>query len=359
MIDCIIGTRPNYMKAIPVYLALKEANIPTRLIHTNQHYDAKLSQVFFDELARKNPDIILTSSKGLDRLERKLNISAQLEEIWTQTRPELVLVFGDVDSTLVAAKSALKMNIKIAHIESGLRSKDCEMPEELNRIVVDNISDFCFVTEDSGIVNLENEAVDSKIYLVGNTMIDTLVKHLPTINKSEYYKTVTQDKYAVLTFHRIENKKGDVIDFLKQVISYASKNLKIVFPLHPGTRSYLEKEIPEFFEKLDNLIIIPPASYLEFLNLVVNCECIITDSGGIQEETTYLQKPCFTLRTSTERPSTITIGTNKLIGHNFNKFKDEFDKFTSGNIKGEIPPLWDGNASKRIVDILINELNLN
>lgn len=348
----IVGARPNFMKAFPVYKALKN-KFKLTLIHTGQHFDASMSNVFFNQLGFPIPDIHLNlNSKSrageydnilyinnkeylLDKLKvtNKLvyidgNILGQLGEIrdklekeFKKIKPDIIMVFGDVTSTLSASLAAKKLNIKIAHVESGLRSGDLSMPEEVNRILTDYLSDYCFVTEHSGVANLIKEGKTSNVFLVGNTMIDCLDMFKNRALETKYYDKigVKKKEYVLVTLHRPGNVDdlGKLAEIFDQLFKL-SENEKLVYPIHPRTKSNLEKI--GYLEKINannNIILEEPLGYLEFTCLEANAKYVITDSGGIQEETTALGIPCFTLRPNTERPITLIEngGTNRLINN--------------------------------------------
>ncbi len=358
----IVGARPNFMKIAPLIRALdKEKNISKKLVHTGQHYDPGLSDIFFKELKIPAPDIHLEIG-SLPREEQIAKISQAFLKILTVEKPDLVIVVGDVNSSIACARSAKENKIKVAHIEAGLRSFDLTMPEELNRIETDQISDFLYVTEESGMINLAQEKVPGKAKLVGNVMIDTLVDSLDQIKKSNILSQLNLKKkeYFISTFHRPSNV--DTKESLRSLISKIKlicNNLPLVLPLHPRTKNSLTNfGLWEEFRGIKNLILIEPLGYNDFLSLVISAKAVLTDSGGIQEETTYLGVPCLTLRENTERPCTIELGTNVLIGNDENKLKVELDKIMQGNFKkSTCPPLWDGKAAERIVADLISEFN--
>lgn len=359
----IVGARPNFMKAAPILKAMKQnGSFEPVLIHTGQHYDALMSDVFFKDLDMPAPDIFLGIGSGT-HAEQTAKIMLAKEKYLIEMKPDLVLVVGDVNSTLAAALTAAKLNIPVAHVEAGLRSGDRTMPEEINRLLTDQISDLLFTTEPSGAENLKREGVaPEKIHFVGNTMIDSLIQNLPKIENSKILEKLNlqKGKYAALTLHRpsnVDTKEGleKIFQALEPVLKkIASQNMSVVFPVHPRTRA----KIAEFFPQLQlvGLIFTEPLGYSEFIKLVQLSRFTITDSGGIQEETSVLGVPCLTLRNSTERPITIEVGTNTLITDqelSRGKLQAEVDKILSGQYKqGKIPDLWDGKAAERIVAIL-------
>lgn len=354
----VVGTRPNFIKIAPLVSAIKKRKeIKHVLVHTGQHYDRAMSRLFFDELGIPKPDVNLGVGSDSD-VAQTARIMLKLEKILVKENPDLVIVVGDVNSTLAAAVAARKCGIKVAHAEAGLRSFDLTMPEETNRILTDHISDFLFTTEESGSRNLINEGIDkNKIFFVGNLMIDTLLKHREKARKSGVLKRLglKNRSYAVLTLHRpgnVDNKES-----LKRVLSIigAMQNkIKIVFPVHPRTLKSIKKfNLAQNLKKLKNLILTEPLGYLDFLCLMGSSKFVMTDSGGIQEETTVLGIPCITLRNNTERPVTAEQGTNLLVSTDKNKVVEAGNKIIKGiDVKGRIPKLWDGKSAERIVDII-------
>ena len=464
----VVGARPNFMKVAPIHKAFKkvsnlDSNILHLICHTGQHYDEKMSKVFFDDLELPKPDFYLGVGSG-SHAEQTANVMIQFEKILIDEKPDMVLVVGDVNSTIACSLTAKKLHIKVVHVEAGLRSFDMEMPEEINRVLTDRISDFLFVTEESGLINLKNEGVpEDKIFFVGNVMIDSLIHYQPKVDASnilhdlnlpssvrasarlaktksrqeasreqnaeisinspvrvstrlaetqsneevnqssvrvsarlaktksrqeahrelntgisntssvrvsarlaetqskqeahrELNTEISKKGYVLVTLHRPSNV--DTKESLEKLVNFLNrlgKERKVVFPIHPRTKSNLEK-----FELLKNLnqsvIITDPIGYIDFQALIKNAELIVTDSGGIQEESTYLGVQCITLRTSTERPITVDIGTNQLIGIDLSKAEAACLNVLKGNKKiGKIPPLWDGESSNRIVDILVKQ----
>ncbi len=284
----------------------------------------------------------------------------EFEKILIQEKPDLIIVVGDVNSTIACSLTAKKLHIKVVNVEAGLRSFDMEMPEEVNRILTDRISDYLFVTEKSGLENLKNEGVsDDKVFFVGNVMIDSLIYYLPKSEKSNIHTElgIEKGKYVLITLHRPSNVDTKVsLEKLVHFLNILSDERKVVFPIHPRTKNNLSKF--GLMETLsDNIILTDPIGYIDFQALTKNAELVVTDSGGIQEETTYLGVQCITLRTSTERPSTVEVGTNQLIGLDLDKAEAACLSVLNGNLKdGVIPELWDGNAAKRIVDILLGHV---
>ncbi len=357
----ITGARPNFIKAAPLLSELHKHSdkIQTILVHTGQHYNHNLSQLFFEELKMPKPDIYLGIGSG-SHSQQTAGMMTGLEKAFEDHKPDMVVVFGDVNSTLAGSLVASKMCIPIAHVESGLRSFDMTMPEEVNRIVTDRLSDICFVSENSGMVNLRNEGVSSeKMFFVGNIMIDSLIKHLEVCRKSAILDTLklTPKNYVAITLHRPSNvDNADILKKVLMVLKNISKRIPIVFPCHPRTKSDLEKfGLLDFAEK-DNIRIIEPLGYIEFLRLQSDAKFILTDSGGIQEETTYLHIPCVTLRYNTERPVTVDVGSNVLTGPEPEKILAAVDQIFNSTFKaGQIPPLWDGATAGRIADIILKK----
>lgn len=356
----VVGARPNFMKVAPIHKAFKKHHdkITHLICHTGQHYDEKMSKVFFEDLELPQPDFYLGVGSG-SHAEQTANVMIEFEKILIKESPDLVLVVGDVNSTIACSLTAKKLHIKVVHVEAGLRSFDMEMPEEINRILTDRISDYLFVTEKSGLENLKNEGVDvSKIFFVGNVMIDSLVYYQPKINQSNILEhfNLSPFNFCLVTLHRPSNVDTKAsLEKLVKFLNIIAKERKVVFPIHPRTKNNLEKH--SLIETLNNSIILSePIGYIDFQALIKNAELIVTDSGGIQEESTYLGVQCITLRTSTERPSTVDIGTNQLIGIDLEKAEVACLNVLAGNKKaGTIPELWDGKAAKRIAEILCKE----
>lgn len=360
----VVGARPNFMKIAPVNRAFKELkkqnpgiDVTHLICHTGQHYDEKMSKVFFEDLELPKPDFYLGVGSG-SHAEQTARVMVEFEKILLKEKADLIIVVGDVNSTIACSLVAAKMNIKIAHVEAGLRSFDMSMPEEINRILTDRISDYLFVTENSGLENLGKEGVSKeKIHYVGNVMIDSLVHFLPMAEKSGIKSEFKLEgsKYIVVTLHRPANV--DSPDFLSQFLELCNnipEDYKIIFPVHPRTKKNIsESGLDKAFG--DRIISADPIGYLDFLNLLKDAELVITDSGGIQEETTYLGVQCATLRDNTERPVTIEKGTNWLLGTNLEAAQPEILKILSGRKKnGTVPELWDGRAAERIVNHIIN-----
>lgn len=359
LIDLIAGARPNFVKIAPIIMAInhresKKILISFRLVHTGQHFDKNMSDSFFEELGLPEPDINLGAGGGT-QAEQTAKIMIGYEKLLMSNPPDLCLVVGDVTSTMACAIVAKKLNIKVAHVEGGIRSGDLSMPEEINRLVTDSITDYFFTTSEMANENLRKSGIpENKIFFVGNTMIDSLLA-----NKSRFIKPEIWDEanlipgeYLVMTLHRPANvDQEENLKFLIEELVEASKGMKIIFPVHPRTKQVLNK----LTIQSDHLILIEPQSYLRFNYLVQFAKAVITDSGGITEETTVFGIPCMTLRANTERPETVSMGTNVLLGINPKSIAPAMEKLLKGNWKKwNIPPLWDGLAATRIVSILEN-----
>ena len=349
----VVGARPNFMKAAPVFRALASRGHEQILVHTGQHYDALMSDVFFKGLEIPNPDESLNVGSG-SHAQQTASIMSLFEPVVLARRPDIVLVYGDVNSTVAAALVCAKLGIRIGHVESGLRSFDRAMPEEINRLITDQLADMLFTPSTDGDENLAREGIArEKIFFVGNVMIDTLVRFLPKADEvfPRLKAELSLGNYGLVTLHRPSNV-DDESTFLPMlhVLDSLSEKLPLIFPVHPRTR---QKWSARLEQCNPDLRVIDPQGYLEFLALQKNAKVVITDSGGIQEETTYLGVPCLTLRENTERPITITSGTNVLIGRDWGKLKHHFQEALEGRDKPKsFPPLWDGKAAERIAEIL-------
>jgi UDP-N-acetylglucosamine 2-epimerase (non-hydrolysing) len=363
----IVGARPNFMKAAPVIRSLDhKKDCIQRLIHTGQHYDRRMSELFFEELELPKPDVSLGIGSGTHS-EQTGEAIKRIGREFELNRPDIVLVYGDVNSTIAGALVAAKMGIRIGHVEAGLRSFDRTMPEEVNRIVTDQLSDLLFIPSREATLNLQREGVNKeKIRFVGNVMIDTLVRLLPRAMEKGRLDSIgsmngipsgfVTEGYALATFHRPSNVDSEVR--LKQLVDVMEKigkeGTKVLFPVHPRTRKRMEQlglsPNPAY------VFLLEPLGYIDFLALQNSASFVFTDSGGVQEETTYLGVSCFTVRPNTERPVTVKIGTNKLVGENITDLADSISKFRSSGISGgKIPELWDGKAGERIADLVITD----
>jgi UDP-N-acetylglucosamine 2-epimerase (non-hydrolysing) len=356
----VIGTRPNFIKVTQFKkVALSFPWLDIKIVHTGQHFDAKMADVFFDQF-NLTPDYFLNipqASANTQMAEIMIRLEALVNDKFF---PDLIIVVGDVNSTLAASLTANKLGIKLAHIESGLRSSDRTMPEEINRILTDEICDYFFVTEQSGFDNLikEGKAKDH-IYFVGNTMIDTLLAYQEEIKQSDVLSkySLIEKEFVLMTIHRpatVDSELG--LKQLMDLIDFVTIKYKLIFPIHPRTLKMLEKfNLINRFNSNSNIKATEPLDYFSFQNLIINSKFILTDSGGIQEESTFSGIPCLTLRPNTERPVTITSGTNTLVPFNLDLLKAEINAIEAGTYKkGEIPELWDGKATERILNILAN-----
>lgn len=357
LVTIVAGARPNFMKVAPVIKAITRAKsegkeIQFRLVHTGQHYDQKMSGDFLVQLGIPEPNINLECGSG-SQAEQTAAIMIKFEKELQENRPDIVVVVGDVTSTMACTITAKKVCIDVAHIEAGIRSGDMTMPEEINRIVTDSICDYFFTTSLMASKNLLNNSIaENRIFFVGNTMIDTLYQNLSKIGKPSFWDELFLEKnnYFLLTLHRPSNvDNADKLRVILDTVAEAAAGKKIIFPIHPRTKKMLE----QMSFQNEKIFMIDPQAYLQFIYLVKNAKAIITDSGGITEEATVLNVPCLTLRNSTERPETVTLGTNELIGDDLSKLKNYMGLILSGGWKkGSIPPLWDGKTSERIVDAL-------
>jgi UDP-N-acetylglucosamine 2-epimerase (non-hydrolysing) len=357
LIDIIAGARPNFMKIAPIIRALQAREaaggpLRYRLVHTGQHYDARMSGDFFDQLGIPKPDVNLEVGSGT-QAEQTAAIMTRYERLLLDAPSDLCLVVGDVTSTMACAIAAQKLHVPVAHVEAGIRSGDWSMPEEINRMVTDSITNWFFTTSEVASANLRKCGVaDERVFFVGNTMIDTLLSNLPRLQKPAFWDALGlhSGEYFVVTLHRPANvDSGDCFARLLRAIADDTRGLPVVFPVHPRTAKTLRdlNEIP------DNLRLVDPQPYLEFNYLVKYAKAVITDSGGITEETTVMGVPCLTLRDTTERPETVTIGTNELIGTDPAAIKPALDVLFAGKWKtGAIPDLWDGRTAERILATL-------
>jgi len=360
-IHLIVGARPNFMKMAPLYKEFSKfpEQFEIKLIHTGQHYDERMSKFFFDDLQMPKPDEYLEVGSG-SHGKQTAKIMERYEEILLKERPDLVIVAGDVNSTSACAIDAVKLHIPVAHLEAGLRSFARSMPEEINRILTDTISDYLLTPSPDGDENLLVEGVpDEKIFFVGNIMIDSLIQYQDKAKESDILNRIGITKsYALITLHRpsnVDDKKGLIT--ILNAFEEISKSINLVFPIHPRTTKQIHTfGLDEKVTKIKNLHLIPPVGYYDFLKLQMKAKFILTDSGGIQEESTYFGVPCLTLRPNTERPITITEGTNILVKLNTDDIINEAQKILTGKIKeGNIPKFWDGKTAERIVEIFRNK----
>ncbi len=364
----VAGARPNFMKIAPIIKVLDAMSIkgsPSNpggdleyiIVHTGQHYDKNMSDVFFLDLGIPEPDWNLDVGSG-SHAQQTARVMMAFEKVLLHEQPDIVIVVGDVNSTIACSLTAKKLHIKVAHVEAGLRSYDETMPEEINRRLTDSISDLLFVTEQSGVDNLVREGVsDSRIHFVGNVMIDTLMESLKRLDDGDHAPgkmiaewTASNDRYAVLTLHRPSNVDDrETMTGIWSAVSDIAAKIPVLFPVHPRTR----KQMEGFGLPMYGVSMVGPIGYIDMLYAVSRAALVMTDSGGLQEETTVLDIPCLTIRENTERPITIDVGTNYLVGTASSKIRETAELILNGNgKKGEIPPLWDGHAAERIVRIL-------
>ena len=356
LVDLVAGARPNFMKIAPIIDALESAKargggLRYRLIHTGQHYDEQMSGGFFEQLGIPQPDINLRVGSGT-QAEQTANIMVRYEKVLLDEPSDACLVVGDVTSTMACSIAARKLGVPVAHVEAGIRSGDWSMPEEINRVVTDSITNWFFTTSEFANENLRNAGIEQeRIFFVGNTMIDTLLKQMPNLRPPAFWDEIglAPRRYFVITLHRPANvdERTTLLQFL-HAISDAVGDLPVIFPVHPRTAKMLGETV-----EMPRLHCVPPLGYLEFNYLVKHAKGVITDSGGITEETTVMGVPCVTLRNSTERPETVTIGTNELVGTDPRKLQPVLSRLMAGNWKrGGIPEKWDGSAARRIVSEL-------
>jgi UDP-N-acetylglucosamine 2-epimerase (non-hydrolysing) len=354
----VVGTRPNFIKITQFEKELQAYGdrFEYILLHTQQHYDKNMSDIFFEQLNLKEPQYLnVESSSSANQIGQTI---IEIEKAVMMHRPDALLVVGDVNSTLAASIVGNKTNTKMFHIESGLRSFDNDMPEEINRLITDIVTDHFFITEQSGYDNLLAEGKNKKqLHFVGNTMIDTLVAYDAEIQQSTILETMnlTNQDFVLMTIHRPSNvDEKERLEILLDIIDKVSERNYLVLPIHHRTKnSLIEHNLFEQLKSNSKVILTEALEYLAFQKLVSNCKYVLTDSGGIQEETTYRKIPCLTLRENTERPCTITIGSNSLVEFNTDAVAEKINQIESGTYKaGAIPPLWDGKATKRIVEIL-------
>jgi UDP-N-acetylglucosamine 2-epimerase (non-hydrolysing) len=354
----IVGARPNFMKIAPLMRAYTAyPDIEPLLVHTGQHYDERMSDLFFRQLEIPEPDINLEVGSGTHAVQTAAIMTA-FEPIILKYNPDAVLVVGDVNSTIACGLVAVKRGVRLIHVEAGLRSFDRTMPEEINRLLTDAISDLLFCTEPSGVENLRREgAADGKVFLVGNVMIDTLLKSRVKAEACRILEDLglTPQGYAVLTLHRPANVDDPaVLGRLLNAVEIVQHDMPVIFPIHPRTRKTIDgSPLAAQVIRMKNLRLTEPAGYLEFLKLTASARLVLTDSGGIQEETTILKVPCLTLRETTERPITAEVGSNRVVGTDPERILSAYRAILEGQGRPSgIPPLWDGHASERIVQIL-------
>ena len=358
----VVGARPNFMKIAPLMAQYgRHESIQALLVHTGQHYDEVMSDLFFSELGIPEPDINLEVGSGSHAVQTA-EIMKRFEPVVVEHKPDVVVVVGDVNSTIACGLVAVKLGVKLAHVEAGLRSGDRTMPEEINRVLTDSISDLLFCTEQSGVDNLLAEGIaPQKIHMVGHVMIDTLLRNEEKAKKSNVLNrlNLNGDGFAVLTLHRPSNVDdpaalGRILDALTII----QNDMPVIFPVHPRTRKNLAScAVGKRIEEMPGLRLTDPLGYLDFLKLMSNAKVVLTDSGGIQEETTILQIPCLTLRENTERPVTARLGTNQIVGTDPATIVQAYRRAMNGDWREPvIPPLWDGRAAERIVETLLEEL---
>ena len=353
----VVGARPNFMKVAPIHKAMKRLapEAAHLMCHTGQHYDEKMSKVFFVDLELPEPDFYLGVGGGTHATQTAKTM-IEFEKIVESERPDLVVVVGDVNSTIACSLVAVKLGVRVMHVEAGLRSGDRTMPEEINRLLTDAIADYLCVSEPSGLENLDREGVaKEKVFHVGNVMIDSLTNYLPMADASDVLDRlgVERGRYVLVTLHRPANVDDPTfLARLSQTLERFARERKVVFPVHPRTRKNMETN-GVAFPASDNLLTLDPIGYVDFLALTKNAEVVVTDSGGIQEETTVLGVPCVTVRDNTERPVTVTLGTNYLVGTDLAKVEERTLAILGGERKeGRVPELWDGKAAERIVEII-------
>jgi len=362
----VVGARPNFMKIAPIIEAMDRYSdrIDNMLVHTGQHYDERMSKAFFNDLGMPKPDINLEIGSGT-HAELTGAAMVEFEKICLKEKPELVIVVGDVNSTMACSIAAKKLNIKVGHVEAGLRSRDMSMPEEINRLCTDTISDYLFTTDHYACENLRKEGhAEDKIVFVGNVMIDSLMRHQTAAMNLDTYKRLglRRKGYATLTLHRPSNVDDPyILEGLIQALVTISEKIPIVFSIHPRTKKMVEQFGLSHYlnqgDQVKGLWLTEPVGYLDFLNLNMNASILLTDSGGLQEEATVLGVPCLTLRTNTERPITCEVGTNILVGNDKDKLINEANRILRGDVQPHrIPEKWDGRAADRIVEYLLVSL---
>ena len=358
----VVGARPNLMKIAPLMEAYaSEPALEPLLVHTGQHYDDNMSDLFFRQLGIREPDLNLGVGSGSHAVQTA-EIMRAFEPVLLEHRPGAVLVVGDVNSTIACGLVAVKLGVRLVHVEAGLRSFDRGMPEEINRVLTDSISDLLFCTERSGVLNLRREGIpEERIHLVGNVMIDTLLRHRAAAESSRVLEELALPPggYAVLTLHRPSNvDHPETLEKLLDALEVVQGDMPLVFPAHPRTRAKLaEFGLARRLGSLPGLLLLDPIGYLDFLKLLASARLVLTDSGGIQEETTILRVPCLTLRENTERPVTVEMGSNRLVGADPQRILAAYREIAGGEAPAfGVPPLWDGRAAARIVRILAEAL---
>jgi UDP-N-acetylglucosamine 2-epimerase (non-hydrolysing) len=350
----VVGARPNFMKIAPLMWEMqRRAGIQAMLVHTGQHYDERMSDLFFRQLRIPKPDVNLEVGSGSHAVQTA-EVIKRFEPVVLERKPDAVLVVGDINSTLACTLTAVKLGVPVAHVEAGLRSFDRSMPEEINRVLTDAISRWLFVSERSGMENLRREGIpDANVFFVGNVMIDTLLASRQAIEESRIVEEMNlqEKRYAVLTLHRPSNVDDPAtLRGLMEVIARLQSEMPIVFPIHPRTRKALAGLA---MPAMANLKLVEPLGYMDFMKLVTHSRLVLTDSGGIQEETTVLGVPCMTLRSNTERPATVAMGTNVLVGPDPARIAEEWRAALSRAADAaRVPELWDGHAAPRIIDVL-------
>ena len=354
----VVGARPNFMKVAPLHRVFSEMDgVRHLIVHTGQHYDKNMSKIFFEDLELPKPDVYLGVGSG-SHAEQTAKIMVESEKVLVKEKPDLIIVVGDVNSTVACSLTASKLQIPIAHVEAGLRSFDRTMPEEINRVVTDALSDYLFVTEEAGVVNLRNEGIDKrKVFLVGDVMVDSLIIYREKAKRSNMKNTlgVSSKSYTLVTLHRPSNVDDrNNLETILKIFEGIQEHGKIIFPIHPRTRKRIEEfGLSSQFDAVKNLVLTDPLGYLDFLNLMMDARVALTDSGGIQAETTFFGVPCVTLRENTEQPCTIESGTNVLAGLHVDEVMEHVARCYAGEWKkGKLPELWDGKAAERIGKVL-------
>ena len=360
----VVGARPNFMKMAPLYDELKKRNLPVILLHTGQHYDENMSAVFFEDLGMPEPDIYLGVGSA-SHAKQTAKIMIDFEEVCKKESPSIVIVAGDVNSTIACALVATKLSIPVGHVEAGLRSFDMKMPEEINRILTDRISNLLFTPSKDANLNLTKEGMNTdNIKLVGNIMIDSLVNNIEKSEISNIHKKMNIEKgnYALITLHRPSNVDHEFnLSGIIEALESIGKDIPIIFPVHPRTANMINDfGLDNRINQVPNLILTKPVGYLDFLALMKYSKVVLTDSGGLQEETTALGIPCITLRENTERPITVDEGTNTIVGNKPENILKEWKNISiNGGKSGRIPELWDGKTAERISDIIVDYLKEN